>query len=484
MANEDTQEKDQTERPQQTVTVEDVGPARKRLRIEVPQDRITEKVSSSFDRLKTDAVVPGFRRGRVPMRLLEKRFASSVRDDVRMQLITESYSQAIEDQSLDVVGEPEVKDLAEIKLPDDGALTFEVEVEVSPEVTLPDLTGIEVEKPEAEVTDEDIDNEIERQQKRMGKINTIEAPDAQVEADQVVTAQLRILAGQDADDDAEVIDEQPEVTVLVAGEKGEFKGQVAGILIDDLGKQLIGQKIGQTITISMTGPPSHENEKIKDQPITLKLTINSIKELELCPVDDVVNIWGLETVDELRDKLREILSERAKQQQTAAMHQQVRDYLMKNVDLELPEGLTTIQTARILRRQAMELAYQGMERHEIEQKLAELRLGSESQARSELKKFFIIDKAAKELDVDVTEAELNGRIAFIAMQQGRRPEKLRQDMRRNGEIEALYIMIREQKTLSKILDDAKISSEEGDTPTTPETEPQEPETPDTQTPET
>ena len=462
MADEERQEKDPDQRPVQTVTIEDVGPARKRLRIEVPEDRISEKVSSSFSRLKNDAVVPGFRRGRAPMSLLERRFGSSVRDDVRMQLISESYSQAIEDESLDVVGEPDVKDLEQIKLPDGGSLTFEVEVEVSPQVELPDLTGIAVNKPKLEVTDKDVDEEIDRQRERFGKWASVEEESAAIEGRQLLQAHLRILAGQDAGDDAEVIDDQPEAAVFVPNEEYEFKGQVAGIVVEDLGKQLIGKKLGDRVTISMTGPPGHENEKIKDQPITLDLKISGIKQLEPCPIDDLVGYWGLESADAFREKLNQVLTEKNERQQNAQMYQQIRDYLMEKVDLDLPEGLTTRQTARILRRQAMELAYQGVSQQEIEQKIAEMRAGSEEQARQELKKFFIIDQAAKDLDIDVNEAEINGRIAVIAMQQNRRPEKLRQDMRRSGEIEALYIMIREEKTLNKILESADVNEIEPD----------------------
>ncbi len=88
------------ERGEQTVTVEDIGPARKSLTIEVPAERIAAKIEESYSQLQTDAQVPGFRRGRAPMRLLEKRFGSSVRDDVKGQLLSECYSQAIEEQDL------------------------------------------------------------------------------------------------------------------------------------------------------------------------------------------------------------------------------------------------------------------------------------------------------------------------------------------------------------------------------------------------
>ena len=147
---------DKPARGEQKVTVEDTGPARKALTIEVPAERIAAKIETSFGRLKSDAILPGFRRGRAPQRLLEKRFGTSIRDEVRGQLLSECYSQAIEDEKLDVIGEPDVADFDSITLPESGPLTFRVEVEVSPKVELPPLEGIEVKKAKMEVTDEQV----------------------------------------------------------------------------------------------------------------------------------------------------------------------------------------------------------------------------------------------------------------------------------------------------------------------------------------
>ena len=128
------------------VSLEDIGPARKCLTIDIPAQRITDKIESNYSKLLTDATLPGFRKGRAPRQLLEKRFGSTVREDTRNQLLGECYDQAIKDHDLDVIGEPDIKDIDEIKLPEDGALSFKVEVEVSPKVELPDLTKIEVKK--------------------------------------------------------------------------------------------------------------------------------------------------------------------------------------------------------------------------------------------------------------------------------------------------------------------------------------------------
>ncbi|HEX7009069.1 MAG TPA: trigger factor, partial [Phycisphaeraceae bacterium] len=261
----------QEEKPPQKVTVEDIGPARKRLTIELPESRIQQKIESTYQQLRDDAVIPGFRRGRAPRRLIERRFGTSVRSDVKGQIISEAYAQAVEDEKLQVIGQPDIKDVDQIELPESGPLTFQVEVEVAPQVELPAFEELAVTKRTAPVTDQNVESEIERYRERFGQMKPVE--NAEIEEGDFVQAHVRILAGQDASDEAELIEEHPDTYILVPGEDRQHRGHVAGIVVEELGEHLIGQQVGQTVTISMTGPAGHENEKIKGQPITLKIQL-------------------------------------------------------------------------------------------------------------------------------------------------------------------------------------------------------------------
>ena len=450
------------------VSLEDIGPARKCLTIEVPEQRIADKLESGYAKLRTDAVIPGFRKGRAPKHLLQRRFGKSITDDTRNQLLGECYSQAIEKHKLDVIGEPDIKDIDQIKLPDSGPMSFKVEVEISPKVELPDLKDIKINKPKLDVTDQDVKDEIARLQNRFGDIR--ESSQDTIKQDDYVKADVRILAGENADDDAEEIAHHPESWITVHGKDHDYKGHIAGILIEKLGKQLTGKKKTDTLQISMVGPAGHENEKIKNQPITIKLTIHSINRHEPANIETLLKGWGLESAQQLNDRVREMINERNQRQQTTDMHEQICTHLLENIDLTLPEGLTSRQSTRLLQRNAMELAYKGLDQQEIDAKIAEMRQESEAEARQQLKQFFILDQAAKELDISVSEAEINGRIAMYAMQQNRRPEKMKQEMKRRGELEHLYLQIREQKTLDKILESAQITETAAPTPEKPTTQ--------------
>jgi len=222
------------------------------------------------------------------------------------------------------------------------------------------------------------------------------------------------------------------------------------------------RKAGDVESISLTGPAGHENEKIKGQPITIKISVKKIERIQPAELDTIPAMVGAESVDDLKSKIKEMIEQRQEQNQKADMYKQVSDYLADNVELELPEGVSARQTARVLQRQQMELAYRGVPEEEIAQQIAESREASEENAIRQLKMFFILDQAAKDLEVEVQENEINGRVAMMAHQQGRRPEKMRQEMHKQGQIEQLYLQIREQKVMDQILEQAKITEVEAE----------------------
>src|SRR5688572_11030135 len=147
---------------------EDAGPATKKVSIEIPRERIEAKLQEQFKELRQQAAIPGFRPGHAPQKLIEKRFSTDVRDQVRRALISESYGQAVEKNSLQVIGEPEFADPDAIQLPEKGALTYSFSVEVQPAIKLPDLKGLKVKKPKVEVTDQNVDQAMSNLREQQG----------------------------------------------------------------------------------------------------------------------------------------------------------------------------------------------------------------------------------------------------------------------------------------------------------------------------
>ena len=138
-----------------------------------------------------------------------------------------------------------------------------------------------------------------------------EVTEGAIAAEDYAQAAVKIYAGSEAKEGAEVLHDVTDSYVYVRGKDNDFKGHVAGIVVDDLGQRLIGKTIGDEITINTTGPAGHENDKIKGQPITITIKISKIERMEAAAVDSLPGRFGLASVDELKTRVREMLQDRA-----------------------------------------------------------------------------------------------------------------------------------------------------------------------------
>src|SRR5262245_38195312 len=212
------------------IKVEDAGPATKKVTVEIPAERIAQKLQEQYKELRQQAAIPGFRPGHAPQKLVEKRFGEDVKEQVRRTLISESYGQAVEKNSLQVIGEPEFDNPDAIKLPEDGALSYSFQVEVQPEIKLPDLAGLKVKKPKVNVTEENVDQAMQNLREQQGALIPVE--DRGVEAKDYVYGDVHIKL------DGNVIAHQHDAQLVAR------PGRISGIDVTDLDKKLKGAKSG------------------------------------------------------------------------------------------------------------------------------------------------------------------------------------------------------------------------------------------------
>jgi trigger factor len=430
------------------VTITDAGPSLKKIAIEVPADAVSERIAESMDTLSLEADVPGFRKGRAPRKLIERRFGTAVRGEAKNQIVAAAYSQAIEDHKLRVVGEPTSETLGDVEIEEGKPLSFELEVEVLPEFDLPKLEGIKVLKPQFEVSDEDVDEELRKICINEGDLEERDEP----EPGDYLTGHGVMVGGPD---DEEFYDIKGAVVqVPTKDKKGE--GMILGIKVDDFAKQLGLPKPGETATIKAKGPEHHEIEGIRGADLTMTFKVERIDRIIPAKLETIVANFGFESEDQFKDMVRSRLQQRSMVRQQNAMRQQVARHLIEETEMALPERMTTQQALRNLERRRMEMMYSGQDAAAIEEKLAEARGATQEAAARELKLFFIMNKAAEDLEVKVEEPEVNGRIAQMAMEQGVRPEKLRQDLIQNNRVNSLVLQIREHKTMDAILEKAEI----------------------------
>jgi trigger factor len=425
------------------IKIEDAGPATKKVSIEVPQEVIASKLEKQFTQLRREAALPGFRPGHAPRKLIEKRFHTDVRDQVKRTLISESYEQAIAKNSLSVIGEPHFDNADSIELPETGSLTYSFEVEVQPDINLPPLTGLAVKKPKVEVKDEHVDQAMLNLRQQQGILVPVE--DRGVEAGDYLTADIHLKV------DGNVVSHQHDAQVIAK------PGRFAGIQIDDLDVKLQGQKPGEKREFIVTGPDNHAVEQIRGKEVVVEVNLKDIKKLELAELDQAF-LDGLGFADEaeLRDALHEQMLERVDYDVKQSMRDQINNYLLQNVYIDLPSKLSDRQADRVLQRRRIDMLMRGLPEDQVDARIESLRGGIREEAVRDLKLFFILQKIAGDFNVEVDEAELNGRIALLAAQSGKRPEKLKQEMTADGSLLSMYVQMREQKAIDEILKSAKV----------------------------
>ena len=436
------------------VPITDDGPSRKKIEIEVPAEAVDEKITGALDTLAAEAELPGFRKGRAPKRLLEKKFADLINREAKSELITSAYSQAVEENELKVIGDPMPDDeVADLEVEAGKPLKFTFAVEVMPEFELPDLEGIEVAKPLLEVTDEQVDAEIEKLQINEGDLEQRDEP----EPGDYLTGHGIMTDGGD-----EEFYNIEGAVVRVPTKDDEGRGMILGVVVEDFEKQLGLPKPGETATVKVKGPQNHEREDIRGKDLVITFKVDRVDRIVPAPMADVVAKLGFESEDEVKEMFKTRLGQRVIINQQAAMRQQVADHLLEKVTMDLPERLTASQAERLMHRQRVEMMYRGMDEMVIEQQIAEMRDASSEQAARELKLSFILNKAAEDLEVRVEEAEVNGRIAQMAMERGYRPDQLRQQLIQSGQIGAVVQQIREHKTIDAIIGKAKVEEMSAD----------------------
>lgn len=429
------------------ISIEDAGPAAKKITIEIPEDRIKSKMEEQFAELQEVAHLPGFRAGKAPRALLEKRFAGELKKQVRDTLIRESYQQALEKNALKVIGEPEFEENEKLDLPASGALKYTFSVEVAPEITLPDLAELTVKKPIIKVTDEHVQQALQNLREQQGTL--VPAEGRGVKEKDYITADVAIKHGED------LIGNQFDAQIVARA------GNIGGIEVKDLAEQLAGAKVDETRAIKATAPDNHPSETIRGKEVTIEVKIKDLKELELATIDDdFLESLGFVNAEELNEELRKQMIERIENDVKVAMHNQVRSHLLKNLNFDLPAKLSKSQETRIVNRRANELMMRGMGVEQIRANLDKLTAGAADQAKNELKLFFALSKVAADNNIDVDEAEVNGQIAYMAMMQNQRPEKLKQSMANSGQLQDLWLSLRERKALDKMLEGAKIEDVE------------------------
>lgn len=434
----------------------DAGTLRKELTVTVPDELIHRRLDRDYGELRNDVVVPGFRRGRAPLALIQKRFGSAVRDSLKTTVLGQSFLAAIQNEKLEVLGDPLFKvdtgkgvkllELGEamqhIKLPDSGDFTYTCEIELKPTFELPRLDGIEIKTPRVVITDEMAREEIERQRRVRGRYEPV--LDAAAELDDLLVADVTLRCGE------EVVKTEANLQL------GVRPTRLDGIPLEQLGQVLKGVRPGEQRFMDCTIPDDYERADLRGKPGRFEFKVHELKRLVPVSLETLLDVLGFDSEAELVEFVRRELEAERDRLMRRAEKAQICQYLLDNTVIELPEKVSARMTDRAVMRRVVELQQQGVPQDQIEARIDELRTSARQEALRDLKLEFIFEKIAQKLRVFVTDEEVNTEIARIARLYNQRFDRVRDELRSRGLLAQLAETIRQEKCISLLIEEAKV----------------------------
>ncbi|SCX07367.1 trigger factor [Corynebacterium jeikeium] len=412
-------------------SVEKLSATRTKLTIEVPFEELKPEFDKAYATLAQQVNMPGFRKGKVPAKILEARLGRGVvLDQVINEMLPSRYSQAVEENDVKALGQPEI----EISELEDGKhVTFTAEVDVRPEIEVPDFSAISVEVAPLKADDEAIDAELKNLQARFG---TLKPADRAVKKGDFVSIDLS------ATIDGETVDEA--TTEGLSHEVGNDS------LIEGLDDALIGMKEGEESTFtSKLVAGEHADEEAE---VTVKL--GSVKERELPELDDDFAQLASEfdTLDELKESLKGQVEQQLKNTQAGEIRDKVLAEALEQTEFELPEGVVKEQVDAQIQQIIQQfggdekvfesmLAAQDMTREKFEE---DARSSAEDSVRTQL----FLDAVADKEQPEVSQEELMDHIAFTANQYGMDPNQFIMQLQQAGQLGSLFADVRRGKALA------------------------------------
>ncbi|MGE2835072.1 trigger factor [Mycobacterium sp. SMC-4] len=425
-------------------TVEKLSPTRVRINVEVPFTELEPEIDRAFKQLAKQVRLPGFRPGKAPRKLLEARVGrGAVLEQVVNDALPGRYSEAVSSSSLQPLGQPEIEIT---KLEDNEELVFTAEVDVRPEIDLPDLSALKISVDPISVSDEDVDAELESLQKRFGTLVGVER--AAENGDFVSIDLSATVDGQDVPEAA---------TEGLSHEVG------SGQLIDGLDEALVGLKEGESKVFTTTLVAGEHAGREAEVTVTLK----SVKVRELPELDDEFAQLASEfdTIDELKADLREKVSRVKRVEQAEEIRDKAIEELLAQTEVPLPENVVQAQIDDTLHNAihnldhdedkfAEALAEQGSSREEFD---TENRTNAEKAIKTQL----LMDAIADKLDIQVGQNDITERLVLMSRQYGLEPQQLIQVLQQNNQLPAMFADVRRGLTVAAVVHGATVTDTDG-----------------------
>ena len=429
------------EATEETLRVEttEESPVLHRLDVEVAASRVTRAYDRAYRDLANSAQVRGFRRGKVPRAVLERLYAAALAEQIEGALVAETLPDAVERSGLEPVSEPSV----DATPPEDGAeFRYSARIEVRPEIEVPDLDGLTAQQPAVDVSDAEVDAQLERLREHSAPV--IEEPEGTAAAAEHI---LSI-------DFVGRIEGQPFEGGSGRGVEFEIG---SGRFVPGFEEQLLGARAGEDREVRVTFPDDYAGEAVRGRDAVFSVHVAELKRRQMPDLDDefAKDLGDFETLEALRERVRGDLQAEREQTARQVLRQSLLDAVLERTSFEVPPGMVDRQlhhqleaASRRLRRSVPDEAL----RAQLERWEAEWRPRAEREVREGL----LLAAVARAQGIEVTDQETDARLDALAAEQGAEPDELRKAYREAGVVDGLRAQMVDDRALEFLRSQAKV----------------------------
>lgn len=426
------------------VEVTDVAPCRKKLSVEVPAEKVDEVYEETYSFLQSNVQVKGFRKGHAPKRVLQRKFKDEVSKDVRGKLFQQSYEEALKENDLSPMGDPDL-DVETLTAEPGQSFSFETEVDVRPKFDLPEYKGLKLTETVEVISDESVDEQLKNMRHSFAQHESVEDKS---QADDMLEVDVVAMVEEE-----ELLNEKAQ-RVRIDGER------LFGIECKDLVEKLTGLAKGDETALELALPDDFYKEEMRGKTTKIQLTVTDVLRAELPEMDDAfAKNLGMDSMDKLRDTIRRNIRTEREREARQTLEQDAAGELIDACSFDLPEEFMKRQTEAALIRSKMQMARMGATKEYMDEQAEEIEKSSKEETERTVRRTIIFDAIADKEEIEVSEEEIWGQIQMLARSYNITPEKMLKRVQDNNGLMAIASELRDIKVTKVILDAAEITRE-------------------------
>ena len=413
-----------------------------KLTIEVPAEELEKAMQNAYLRAKNRITIPGFRKGKAPRKMIEQMYGKGIfLEDAANALIPEQYSKALEECDLEIVSQPEI-DVTQIE--PGKAFIFTAEVAVKPEVTLGEYKGLEVPKSETEVTDEEIEAELKKEQEKNSRTITVE--DRGAENGDIATIDFEGFV---------------DGTAFEGGKGTDYPLTLgSGSFIPGFEDQLVGTKAGDHVEVNVTFPEEYQSKDLAGKAAVFQCDVKKVETKELPELDDdfAQDVSEFDTLAEYKEDIKKNLTERKEKEARTAKENAAVDKAIENAQMEIPDAMIETQISQMLDDFSRRMQAQGLTMEQYMQFTGltadKMREEMKPQALKRIQTRLVLEKIAETENIQPSEEEVNEEISKMAEMYKMEADKLK-ELLGDRELEQMKKDMAVQKAVTLVADEAK-----------------------------